>query len=127
MASTARVFLAGPTRTVVFPAADAPEALPLGGSLVYAEEILSDGTRRLQITGYTPTAIQISGAFIGVDEFGASALDKMDFLEAMAAGGALLTFTWYDRSWPVTLVSFTPRIVRAGDVEYSLVLHRAVA
>lgn len=115
--------------TVTFLDDDMPESIPFGGKLAGAEEVYSDGSSHLQVTGVTLAAITITGT-LRHGTSGQSPLQKADALGAMRDSGQTCTLVWMgsssSRRWTGKLQEFVPQIARNEEVDYSLTLFREV-
>ena len=109
--------------------ADMPNLLPFGGKQAGGEDVRSDGTRVLQITGVSLANIDLSGTLRHGDT--ASPLAKADALGAMRDRGEQVELTWTgmtaSRRWFGRILDFVPTIARNEEVDYTLSFFRELS
>ena len=110
--------------------ADMPALLPFGGKQAGGEDVRSDGTRTLQITGVSLANIDLSGTLRHGDPT-ASPLAKADALSAMRDAGEQVELTWTgvtaSRRWFGRILDFVPVIARNEEVDYTLSFFRELS
>lgn len=106
--------------------ADMPNLVPFGGKQAGGEDVRSDGTRTLQITGVSLANIDLVGTLRHGDT--ASPLAKADTLGAMRDAGEQVELTWTgvtaSRRWFGRILDFVPVIARNEEVDYTLSFFR---
>lgn len=112
---------------VIITAISMPEQIPIGGTLDATDKKLSDGSRILKITGFTPQDFQLTGTLLpllGPD----SAIRAFEQLEQMARSHLPQIFVWAGekvrRSFPVIVQTVTGSIHGANEVDYNITLFR---
>jgi hypothetical protein len=106
---------------------DMPESIPIGGTLESKDVKLSDGSRILKVTGFTPNDFKITGFMRGRDATG-DPLTRFEAIEQMCRDHLPQTLIWKGvratRSYPVIVQVVNGNIIENSNISYDITLFR---